>query len=37
MHGEATQGGASLALGYYLSPLRGFRFVSLRSQVIERM
>ena len=26
-----TQGGASLALGYYLSPLRGFPLGSLHS------
>ena len=33
---SVTQGGAALALGYYLSPLRGFRFGALRSQVAER-
>ena len=29
---SVTQGGASLALGYYLSPLRGFRLGSLGEQ-----
>jgi len=33
---SVTQGGASLALGYCLSPLRGFRFGLLRSQAAER-
>jgi len=33
---SVTQGGASLALGYYLSPLWALPFGSLRSQVAER-
>src|SRR6266536_1296663 len=34
---SVTQGGASLALGYYLSPRWGFPFASLRSRLAEHL